>query len=68
MLSFVESTYNIFFCSRIFTLGIGQRQLNEFSAALEMPCMANTTYSRIHKSIHSSIQVAWTEMLKAGEE
>ncbi|CAI6370727.1 unnamed protein product [Macrosiphum euphorbiae] len=50
-------------------IGIGQRQLTEFSAALEMPSMANTTYSRVHKSMHSSIHdSAWTEMLKAGEE
>lgn len=68
MLCFVEGT-TYFFCSQIVTLGIGQRQLSEFSAALEMPCMANTTYSRIHKSMHSSIHdTAWTEMLKAGEE
>ncbi|XP_025198499.1 uncharacterized protein LOC112596890 [Melanaphis sacchari] len=50
-------------------IGIGQRQLTEFSAALEMPSMANTTYSRVHKSMHSSIHdSARTEMLKAGEE
>lgn len=41
----------------------------ELSVALEMPSMANTTYSRVHKSMHSSIHdSARTEMLKAGEE
>lgn len=31
--------------------------------------MANTTYSRMHESMSSSIHdSAWTEMLKAGEE
>lgn len=41
----------------------------QFSAALDIPCMANTIRSRIHKSMSSSSHdSAWTEMLKAGKE
>jgi len=69
MFSFlVPSTY--FSCVfQLFTVGIGSRQFAEFSAALEMPCMVNTTYLRIHESMSSSIHdTAWTVMLKAGKE
>lgn len=56
-----------FFFFKLFT--VGQWQLGEFSAALEIPCMANTTYSRIYESMSSSIyDSAWTEILKVGEE
>lgn len=49
--------------------GIGQTQLFELSSALEIPCMANTTFSREHEDLSSSIHsLAWEEIRKAGEE
>lgn len=36
--------------------GIGQTQLFEPSFALEIPCMANTTFSREHEDLRSSNQ------------
>ncbi|KAL4122792.1 hypothetical protein QTP88_015067 [Uroleucon formosanum] len=50
-------------------IGIGQTQLFEFSAAIEIPCMSNTTFSRHHNLLSSSIHnLAWEEIRKAGEE
>jgi len=69
MFNFLEKGTTYFFLFSNYITGIGQRQLAELSVALEMPSMANTTYSRVHKSMHSSIHdSARTEMLKAGEE
>lgn len=50
-------------------LGIGHSQLSEFTAAMEIPCMSNTTYSRVHETVSFSVHnTAWDEMKKAGVE
>lgn len=39
------------------------------SAAMEIPCMASTTFFREHEKLSSSIHnLAWEEIQKAGEE
>ncbi|XP_022177421.1 uncharacterized protein LOC111038573 [Myzus persicae] len=51
------------------SIGIGHSQLSEFTAAMEIPCMSNTTYSRVHETISFSVHnTAWDEMKKAGVE
>jgi len=49
--------------------GIGQKQLAELSAAMEIPCMTSTTFFKEHENLSSSIHSsAWEEIKKAGEE
>ncbi|KAL4123337.1 hypothetical protein QTP88_015534 [Uroleucon formosanum] len=51
------------------SIGIGHSQLSEFTAAMEIPCMSNTTYSRVHGTVSFSVHnTAWDEMKKAGVE
>lgn len=53
----------------LYKLGIGYSQLSEFTAAMEIPCMSYTTYSRVHVTISFSVHnTAWDEMKKAGVE
>lgn len=43
--------------------------MSEFVAALEIPCIANTTFSKVHENLSDSIHnTAWDEIRKAGEE
>lgn len=66
MLFVIRSVVQIYHFNKI---GIGQTQIFELSAAIEIPCMANTTFSRVHNELSMSIHnVAWEEIRKAGEE
>jgi len=43
--------------------------LSEFVAILEIPCIANTTFLKVHENLSDSIHnTAWDEIQKAGEE
>lgn len=55
--------------SSVVSNGQGYGQLEQFSAILNMPCMANRTYQKEHEQISSNIEVTmWQALESAAKE
>jgi len=49
--------------------GQGHSQLEQFSAILDMPCMSNTKYQRVHEYVANKTEmIAWESIVAAGKE
>lgn len=53
----------------ILNTGQGYSQLEQFSAILDMPCMSNIKYQKVHEFVANKTEmIAWESIVAAGKE